>query len=219
MKKVSATLSGHRNGDPPPHRGTRWALGAGFVVLAAICGPAGAESTAPPLVCSQGPAGQRFHAGVTMPAQAEAGSIYAVRIDGVSSGKVTHFGLNYIHDMTVDYVFPASAYVEGSAQLVPGTGTANVIAGANLSYGAGLLEMNLPGKVGDGSQYTPPSVQFQLRASGAPGSPTRVSFSRFRLRANAIVVGDVDVSCEPTPKPYPIGTTLTSKSARTALHY
>jgi hypothetical protein len=206
-KKIRAKATGN-------HRA--WWVGGvvSFGVLAAITPPVGAESMAPVLVCSTGPSGQRFRVGVTMPNRADAGSVYTIRIDGADSGKVTHLGLNYIHDMVVDYAFPAGAYVDGSAQFVAGTGTANVIVGASVSYGAGVLEMVLPAKVQDGSSYTPPSVQFQLRAIGAPGSGAAVSFSGFRLKANAIVVGDVDVSCEPTPKPYLLGTTLVATAVQ-----
>jgi len=196
---------------------TNHALLMASLLLAAIAAPADAGSSAPLLVCTKGPAGQRFHVQVTMPAHVEAGAIYTVRIDGVGSGTVTHFGLNYIHDMTVDYALPAGAFVPGSAQLVAGTGTANVVEGASLSYGADVLEVVLPGKVKDGSSYTPPSLQFQLRATGAPGSPAVLSFRDFTLKANAIVVGDVDVSCASTPSPYPIGTTLIAMPARAAL--
>jgi hypothetical protein len=210
-------LIGIRDGGAPRPGDRRWArrtaLAVSLVVLAAIGGPAGAESVAPLLVCSRGPGGQRFHAGVTAPSHADAGSIYSVRIDGVDSGEISNLGLNFIHDMTVDYLLPAGAYVDGSAQIVAGTGTANVRAGAGLSSRGGTLEMVLPAKVENGTRYTPPSMQFQLRAIGPPGSPVVVSFSRFRLRANAIVVGDVDVSCEPTPKPYPVGTTLIATAA------
>ena len=75
-----------------------------------------------PMVCSRGPSGQRFDAIVTLPATVAEGSAYAIRIDGVPSGRVSHAGLNYIHDMSTDYVVPAGAtYVAGSARVIPGT--------------------------------------------------------------------------------------------------
>jgi len=192
------------------HRGTaqRGAMALSFVALVAAAGPATAERVTPLLICSRGPSGQRFNAVVTLPSSAEPGAIYTVRIDGVSSGKISHFGLNYLHDMTVDYVVPAAAYVDGSARIIAGTGTPNVLAGPHLSYRAGVLTMVLPGKVQEGSAYTPPSISVQLRAVGSPGSREAVSFSRFSLTANAFLVGEVPVSCEPAVKPYPIGTTL-----------
>jgi hypothetical protein len=190
-------------------RGARWAaMAVSFVALVTTAGSATAERVTPLLVCSRGPSGQRFNAGVTVPSRAEPGSTYTVRIDGVSSGKISHFGLNYLHDMTVDYVLPADSYVEGSARIIPGTGTANVLAGSRLWHHAGVITMALPGKVLEGTEYTPPSISVQLRATGAPGSRAAVSFRQFRLTANAFLVGEVPVSCEPAVKPSPIGTTL-----------
>jgi hypothetical protein len=67
--------------------------------------------------------------------------------------------------------------------------------------------MVLPGSVTSGSSYTPPSVSVKLRATGSPGDAAVVGFNRYELKANAVLVGDVAVSCDPKPKPYPIGTT------------
>jgi hypothetical protein len=188
-----------------------------FLALAATTTPADAANAAPLLVCNKGPSGQRFHVTVAMPGQVDAGEIYTVRIDGADSGTVTHFGLNYIHDMTVDYALPAGAYVPNSARFVPGTGTPNVVQGASLSVGADALKVTLSGKVKDGTSYTPPSVEFQLRAVRPSGSSAALSFRRFTLKANAIVVGDVDVTCASTPSPYPIATTLIAPPPRAAL--
>jgi len=183
-----------------------------FFALATTAGAATADRAEPELLCSRGPSGQRFHAGVTLPSRVEPGSTYTVRIDGVSSGKISHFGLNYLHDMTVDYVLPAESYVDGSARIIPGTGTANVLPGSRLWYHGGVITLRLPGKVLEGTDYTPPSISVQLRAVGAPGSRAAVSLRQFGLTANAVLVGDVPVSCEPAVKPAPLGTTLIEAS-------
>jgi hypothetical protein len=180
----------------------------GCAALASIAGKAAADGMSLPLLCSTGPSGQRFNLDVTIPRSAEAGSVYEIRIDGSSSGKISSFGLNFIHDMTVQYVLPSgSAYVEGSALLVAGTGTPNVRADAHVSVRGGIVTMVLPGSVTSGSSYTPPSVSVKLRATGSPGDAAVVGFNRYELKANAVLVGDVAVSCDPKPKPYPIGTT------------
>jgi hypothetical protein len=80
--------------------------------------------------------------------------------------------------------------------------------GTRLSYRSGVLTMALPGKVREGTDYTPPSISVQLRAVGSPGSRAAVSLRQFRLTANAFLVGEVAVSCEPAVKPSPIGVTL-----------
>ena len=190
------------------------ALVVGLGVLAMMGAVAAATRVAAPLVCNKGPEGQRFSVLVTLPERAEAGSLYTLRLDGNSSGKISHFGLNHLHDMTVEYQLPSGAsYVEGSAKLVDGTGTANVRPGARVWVSDGLVTMKLPGKVENGTDYTPPSIALQLRASGAPGSSAVVSFRHFQLKANAFLVGDVAVTCDPTPKPFPIGATLITPAA------
>jgi hypothetical protein len=198
-------------------RGLVWAgLAVGFLAVATTAAPAAAGRVAAPLLCDQGPSGQRFVVGTTLPASAESGSTYAVRIDGESSGKISHFGLNHLHDLTVEYVLPAGAsYVEGSAQLVPGTGTPNVLVSPRLSHRAGVVTLLLPDKVENGTSYTPPSIRLRLRAVATPGAPAVVAFRQYRLKANAFLVGDVAVTCDPSPKPYPIGTTLITPASPT----
>jgi hypothetical protein len=209
--KQSVTISGHHHPNTTLRR--RVATWAAAVLTLGVFGStafsASAGHAAPLLVCTQGPSGQRFNVGVRVPPEAEIGSTFMVRIDGVSSGKISHFGLNYLHDMTVDYVLPAEAvYVEGSAEILPSTGTANVQGSAQLTHRSGVITLALPGKVEDGTSYTPPSIRFQLRATGAPGSAASVSLRKFRMTANAFLVGEVAVSCEPAVKPAPLGTTV-----------
>jgi hypothetical protein len=141
------------------------------------------------------------------------GATYTVRIDAVPSGEISHFGLNYIHDMRTDYLVPRGAvYVAGSARIIPGTGTANVAGSARVWLQDGVIRMLLPGHVASGSSYTPPSIEFQLEASAPAGTALPLSFLEYRVTANAIVVGDLETICEPTPRPYTIGTTLITAS-------
>jgi hypothetical protein len=191
-----------------------WAIALGFAALASLAGKAAAERVSLPLLCSTGPNGQRFNVNVTLPRSAEIGTVYEIRVDGSSSGKISNFGLNYIHDMTVDYLLPASLeYIEGSALLVPGTGTPDVLPGARVFHRGHVVTMVLPGKVVNGADYTPPSFSVKLRASGSPGDAAVVAFNRYQLTANAFLVGEVAVSCDPTPKPYPVGTTMMTAHA------
>jgi hypothetical protein len=200
-----------------PHR---WS--ARRVGLAALLGSmvpfattAAAVSVSAPLTCNQGPSGQRFNVAVTLPSSVEASAVYTIRLDGTSSGRISHFGLNYLHDMTVDYRLPARAsYVEGSARIVAGTGTPNVRVRPQLSHRAGIVTLRLPGKVENGTSYTPPSITVDVRATGSPGSSEVLGLERFQLTANAFLVGDVLVSCSASPRPYPIGTTTIMASAQ-----
>lgn len=196
------------------HRATRAGIVAGALILVALAGATAAARITAPLVCNKGPKGQGFNVGVTLPSSVEEGAIYTIRLDGTGSGRIANIGLNYIHDMTVDYVLPAgTSYVEGSAKVVPGTGTPNVLEGSRVWHHGGTLSMRLPGKVANGTEYTPPSLTAQVRAVGAPGSTAVLGFSHFQLEANVLLIGDVSVSCDPVPRPYPIGTTTITARA------
>jgi hypothetical protein len=183
-------------------------LAMSLVVTLSVAATGASVAYTMPIVCNQGPSGQRFNVAVTLPDSVESGGVYTIRIDGFDSGKISHFGLNYLHGMTVEYLLPSgTSYVEGSARLVPGTGTANVLEGARVWQRDRVLTMQLPGHVENGSNYTPPSIVARVRAVGATGTSAVLGFNRFQLQANAFLVGDVSVSCDPKPLPYPIGTT------------
>jgi hypothetical protein len=180
-----------------------------LVLVAPLIGSsAAAGRVVIPLVCSRGPSGQRFEVSVSAPATVAPGAVFSVRIDGMSSGKISHMGLNYVHDIAYEYPIPSvAAYADGSAHLIAETGTANVRGGARVSYSNDTLTLVLPGRVEDGSSYTPPSFEFQLHAPALPGAVIAHSFSSYRITANAFLVGDLKTNCDPTPKPYPVGVT------------
>ncbi len=178
-------------------------------ITAATPGATAAGTVRVPMVCSRGSGDAEFVANVLMPATVAPSSKYAVRIDGVPSKKIAHFGLNYIYDIMTDYALPAGAtYVPGSAHVIPDTGTPNVSSGARIALEGGLVRLTLPAHVANGTSYTPPSIEFQLEASGPPGTVLPLSFSRYHVTANAIIAGDVRATCESVPKNYTIGTTV-----------
>lgn len=160
-----------------------------------------------PLACNKGPDNQRFEAAVSMASTAIQGSTLTIRIDGVSSGKISQFGLNHLRDATSDYVVPTgTTYLAGSARLVPDTGTDNVSRTARVAFEGGVVRLTLPGHVSNNSSYTPPSFEFQAVVIGAPGDALVLGFSQFRIVANAFVVGDVRVDCTPKPRPFALAT-------------
>lgn len=171
----------------------------------------GASSTVKvPVVCSRGPSGQALHTVVTMPPAQPTGSRFTVRIDGVPAEKLSHGGLNYIFDLATDYVLPAgAAYVEGSARIVPDTGTPNVRAGARVWKDASGLHTLLPGHVENGSGYTAPSVEFQLDVTAPAGTVLALKLAEHRVAANVFLLGNLNTTCTPTPAPFAIGTTTT----------
>jgi len=169
-----------------------------------------------PLVCDHGGSGQHADLVVTVPAAAEEGSTFTVRVDGQDSGKISHTGLRYIHDMTTRLLLPNGAsYVDGSARIIPGTGTPNVREGASVRRQGNALILSLPGRVEDGSSFTPPSFEFQVKVTAAAGSKVLQRFAQYTVTAKAVLIGDVLTTCEPTPKPYTIGvTTVTAPPAQ-----
>ncbi len=190
--------------------------GAAAMAIVAALGLAGrvgfAGTVRAPLQCSKGGGGTFFTAAVTAPSTQREGSTYTVRIDSFGSGEISHVGLHYIHDMATDYLLPAGAeYVSGSAHFVPDTGTANVRAGARVWYESGMLRVVLPARVDNGSRYTPPSVEFQLRVTAASGSRLSLRLAQVRVVANALLLGDQRTVCNPNPRSYVLATTQVTR--------
>jgi hypothetical protein len=166
-----------------------------------------------PLVCSRGPEGQQRRVSITAPAVAKTGAMYTLLIEGKNSGTVSHTGLNYIFDMVEEWPIPAGArYVEGSARIVPQTGSLNVRPGARIERTPRGVALVLPAHVDNGSSYTPPSFELELQATAAPGTSIAQTFGRFSLKANAFLVGDVFTTCEPSPQSYPVFVTKVEPS-------
>jgi hypothetical protein len=178
------------------------------VLLTGTIALASATDRTVPLTCTRGPDGQSYRHVVTMPASQAIGSTFTVRIDGVSIGPITHFGLRYIHNMTADYTIPTgTTYVEGSARIVPETGTQNVRPGASVTHDASGVHMLLPAHVDNGGTYTPPSIEFQVRVVGPAGTVASLGFTGTGVDASAAIIGNVHTACTPNPKPYAIGAT------------
>ncbi|HTB75531.1 MAG TPA: hypothetical protein VK762_19910 [Polyangiaceae bacterium] len=161
-----------------------------------------------PLACSRGPSGQSHGVTVTVPACVSPGARYKVRVDGVDTGKIAYTGLRYIFDMRSEWPVPqGTTYVDGSAHIVPGTGSANVRPGAQAVYDGGHIDLVLPARVGSGASYTAPSFEFELDVSSPEGAQITLRLSRYYVTANALLVGDLHTTCEPTPKPFPVAVT------------
>jgi hypothetical protein len=175
--------------------------------FARVTGASDANVVRLPMTCSRGPAAQYFTAHVSAPAQATPGSTYSIRIDSLPSGDIAHVGLNYLYDLATDYAIPTgTAYVDGSAHIVPNSGSENVRAGASVWYALGLIHLFLPAHVHD--PYTPPSVEFSVRVNAPPTTLLALKFAQHRLVANVFLLGDLHVTCKPTPESSTIATTV-----------
>jgi hypothetical protein len=170
-----------------------------------------------PLNCSKGPSDQAHKVVVTVPARVATGSTYTVRVDGVNSGKISHMGLNYIFDMSSEWLVPSGTrYVEGSARIVPNTGSPGVRPKARITHRGGVIQLLLPAHVENGSNYTPPSFEFSLKVTAAAGANIAQAFRRYRVTANAFLVGDVNTTCDPKPKPFRVATTAVDAAPSSA---
>jgi hypothetical protein len=182
---------------------------AGFAVSAPL--EAQTKTVKAPMTCSRG-GDQTFSVVVSAPDRVAQGGTYTLRLDSFPSGKIDHTGLNYLHDMEAEFVIPAGTkYVEGSAKIVPKTGTPNVAKSALIWHWNGVVHFKLPAKVENGDNYTPPSIELQLTATAAPGNDLPLKLLRYTVLANAIVVGDVKATCDPTAGPFVLATTTVTK--------
>jgi hypothetical protein len=161
-----------------------------------------------PLICHSGPSGQVIRLSVTVPPTATEGSSFGVRIDGVDTGKISHVGLRYIHDMTTELLIPdGTSLVDGSLRIVPETGTANVRRGARVARQRSVIRLVLPAHIEAGQSYTPPSFEFVLKVTAAAERKIVHRFSRWEVTANAILLGDLRMTCDANPRPYPVAIT------------
>jgi hypothetical protein len=161
-----------------------------------------------PLACSRGGGGQQHDVAVTVPARVAPGGRYKVRVDGIDTGKISHLGLNYIFDMESEWpIPPGTEYVEGSAHVVPGTGSENVRGGAYVVRHGASIHLVLPAHVDNGVGYTSPSFEFELLAPSAEGASITQRFAAYSVSAHAVLVGVLRTTCEPTPKTFPVAVT------------
>jgi hypothetical protein len=187
--------------------------------LTTLCLSLAVQADAPrysiPIECSNGPSDQRHKVMISVPATITEGATFKVRVEGVNSGKISHTGLNYIFDMGYEWMVPkGTELVEGSLKLIAGTGTENIRKGARVSHKAGVISMLLPARVESGGNYTHPSFEFELKATAAAGAKISQVFRRYKVTANAFLVGDVKTTCDPRPKPYHLAATKVAPASK-----
>lgn len=112
------------------------------------------------------------------------------------------------------FAAPVGATVTG-AQVVPGTGSANAVAGASASVVAGRAVLSIPGPINGGSAsstaFTPPALVITMTATGAPATTARTGFEQFVVTRSG--AGIPPVPPTPVPVPPPTQTITCSASA------
>lgn len=176
--------------------------------------PADRVDVRAPLRCSRGPDSQHFAAVVTMPAVAHAGARFTVRIDGLPSGTLSHFGLFYVFDMRTDYSVAGAQVVPGSPRVVAGTGTSNVRATARVWLDSAGVHTLLPARVDNGQGYTSPSLEFEVTVDAPAGAAVRVQLVHYEIGALVALLGRISTACHPSPALAALGTTRVVEAQR-----
>ena len=193
------------------------AAAAGLVVIAGSSGPAGAATVTQTLSCSPG-GNQNVSLITTAPSTVLAGGTFGVSLAPGSSGKAD--GAE-VKNMVSTFQAPAGTQiVAGSATATGGSGSLGTI---STSISGQTVSIKTSGPVPNGQTFTPPTLSFQLKATGAPGTDLRVTF-RQSAAYTLTVAGSVNVSCNAnspatltstTIQALPTSTTTTTTTAPT----
>lgn len=182
--------------------------GAGATTLVAVALPLGAaDVVGVPITCSKGGA-DTLRLAPVLPATVAPGTTFTVRLDGVDTRIKWQLGLNHLRAMTWDFGLPAGAkLVDGSLRIVPETGSANLRPGASVSARGNVVTLSAPAKLESPDGYRFPSVEMKLETTASAGSTLAWTFRHYEVTANALLLGDLLVTCDPTPRPYTVATT------------
>jgi hypothetical protein len=164
------------------------AVTIGAVVVATSGGPAGAATVSQTLSCSPG-GNQNVSLITTAPATVTAGGTFTVVLAPGSSGKAD--GAE-VKNMVSTFQAPAgSEIVAGSATATGGSGSLGSI---STSISGQTVSIKTTGPVPNGQTFTPPTLSFQLRATGAAGTNLRVTFRQSNAYT-LTVAGSINVNC------------------------
>jgi hypothetical protein len=170
---------------------TVMAVAAGTAVISAGGAPASAAVVNQSLDCGIGGSQTMKIAGVA-PASVAPGSTFTVDLTpqpGKADGAK-------VANMIWSFQAPGgSALVPGSAQVV-GTGstTGGTLGTVTANISGTVVQLKIPGEVSSGATFTPPTLRFQLTATGAAGSVLALKARQnpaYQLKA----AGSIDVSC------------------------
>jgi len=164
------------------------AAAAGLVVVASAGGPAEAATVSQTLSCNPG-GNQNVSLITTAPATVTAGGTFTVVLAPGSSGKAD--GAE-VKNMVSTFQAPAgSQIVAGSASATGGSGSLGTV---STSISGQTVSIKTTGPVPNGQTFTPPTLSFQLKATGAAGTNLKVTF-RQSSAYTLTVAGSINVSC------------------------
>ena len=164
------------------------AAAAGLAVVASTGGPAEAATVSQTLSCSPG-GNQSVSLITTAPATVTAGGTFTVVLAPGSSGKAD--GAE-VKNMVTTFRAPAgSEVVAGSASTSGGSGSLGTV---STSISGQDVSIRTSGPVPNGQSFTPPTLSFQLRATGAAGTDLKVTF-RQSSAYTLTVAGSINVNC------------------------
>ncbi|WP_421120296.1 DUF4214 domain-containing protein [Aquihabitans daechungensis] len=178
---------------------------AGLALVTTTGGPAGAATVSQTLSCSPG-GNQSVSLITTAPATVTAGDTFTVVLAPGSAGKAD--GAEIKNMVTTFRAPTGSQIVPGSASTSGGSGTLGTVSTAISGQD---VSIKTTGPVKNGASFTPPTLTFQLKATGAAGTVLRTTF-RQSAGYTLTVAGSINVSCNAaTPL-----TTLTSTAIEAA---
>ena len=180
------------------------ASAAGLALAASASGPAGAATVSQSLSCGAG-GNQTVGLVTTAPATVAPGGTFTVVL--ASSGGATPPA--EIKNMVTTFQAPAgSTIVPGSAVSSGGSGTLGAV---STTISGQTVAIKVPGPIKSGAAFTPPTLTFQLQATGATGTVLKTTM-RQSAGYTLTAAGTFNISCDAnTPL-----TTLTSTTIQAA---
>jgi hypothetical protein len=180
------------------------ASAAGLFLVTTTGGPAGAATVSQTLSCGAG-GNQTVGLIATAPATVAAGGTFSVSLAANGSASPPA----EIKNMVTTFQAPTgSSIVAGSATFAGGSGT---LGSVSTSISGQNVSIKVPGPIKSGASFTPPTLTFKLKATGAGGTVLKTTF-RQSAGYTLTAAGSFAVSCNAnTPL-----TTLTSTTIQAA---
>ncbi|WP_426574651.1 DUF4214 domain-containing protein [Aquihabitans sp. McL0605] len=164
------------------------AVAGGLAIVSATGAPAGAATVSQVLGCGVG-GNQTVSLVTSAPATVPAGGTFTVVLAGNGSTSPPA----EIKNMVTTFQAPTgSTIVAGSASFSGGSGT---LGNVTTTISGSTVNIKVPGPIASGKPFTPPTLQFQLKATGAGGTVLKTTF-RQSAGYTLTAAGSFNVSCD-----------------------